>query len=43
MLEEGRLPMDRIVTHQLPLSEFKDGLDLVADGKSSVDVSLIPG
>jgi threonine dehydrogenase-like Zn-dependent dehydrogenase len=42
MIEDGKLPMDRIVTHQLPLSEFKDGLDLVADGKSSVKVSLIP-
>ncbi len=42
MLEEGRLPMDRIVTHELPLSEFKEGLDLVADGKSSIKVSLIP-
>jgi erythritol/L-threitol dehydrogenase len=42
MIEEGELPMDRIVTHQLPLSEFKEGLDLVAEGKSSVKVSLIP-
>ena len=32
MLESGRLPMDEIVTHQLPLAEFQQGLDLVADG-----------
>ena len=42
MLEAGVLPMDRIVTHQLPLSDFKEGLELVAEGNSSVKVSLIP-
>jgi 2-desacetyl-2-hydroxyethyl bacteriochlorophyllide A dehydrogenase len=42
MIESGQLPMDRICTHQLPVSEFKDGLDLVADGSSSIKVSLIP-
>ena len=43
MLESGRLPMDRICTHQLPLESFQEGLDLVADGRSSIKVSLIPG
>jgi threonine dehydrogenase-like Zn-dependent dehydrogenase len=42
MLESGKLPMDQICTHQLPLSKFQEGLDLVADGKKSVKVSLIP-
>jgi len=42
ILESGRLPMDRIVTHQLPLAEFQTGLDLVADGTSSIKVALIP-
>jgi threonine dehydrogenase-like Zn-dependent dehydrogenase len=42
MLESGRLPMDRIVTHQLPLHRFQEGLDLVADGSSSIKVTLIP-
>jgi erythritol/L-threitol dehydrogenase len=42
MVESGKLPMDRICTHQLPVSEFKDGLDLVADGGSSIKVTLIP-
>ena len=42
MLESGRLPMERICTHQLPLKSFQDGLDLVADGTSSIKVSLIP-
>jgi erythritol/L-threitol dehydrogenase len=42
MLESGRLPTDRIVTHELPLERFQEGLDLVADGTQSIKVSLIP-
>ena len=42
MLESGRLPLTEIVTHQLPLSEFQQGLDLVADGSASIKVSLLP-
>ena len=42
MIESGVLPMDEICTHQLPLTEFQKGLDLVASGKESVKVSLIP-
>jgi threonine dehydrogenase-like Zn-dependent dehydrogenase len=42
MLEQGLLPMDEIVTHQLPLSEFQVGIDLVASGRSSVKVTLNP-
>jgi threonine dehydrogenase-like Zn-dependent dehydrogenase len=42
MLEGGTLPMDRICTHQLPLDQFQEGLDLVAEGTTSIKVSLIP-
>jgi threonine dehydrogenase-like Zn-dependent dehydrogenase len=42
MIESGRLPLDEICTHQLPLSQFQEGLDMVADGTSSIKVSLIP-
>jgi threonine dehydrogenase-like Zn-dependent dehydrogenase len=42
MLESGMLPMDQIVTHQLPLEDFMEGLELVASGSKSVKVSLIP-
>jgi threonine dehydrogenase-like Zn-dependent dehydrogenase len=42
MLESGILPMDKICSHQLPLADFQRGLDLVASGKESVKVSLIP-
>jgi threonine dehydrogenase-like Zn-dependent dehydrogenase len=42
MIESGILPMEKICTHQLPLADFQQGLDLVASGKESVKVSLIP-
>jgi threonine dehydrogenase-like Zn-dependent dehydrogenase len=42
LLESGALPLDRICTHQLPLSRFQEGLDLVAEGQRSVKVSLVP-
>ena len=42
MIESARLPMDRICTHQLPLADFQKGLDMVASGKESIKVSLIP-
>ncbi|MGI5493743.1 alcohol dehydrogenase catalytic domain-containing protein [Microtetraspora malaysiensis] len=42
LLESGKLPMDQICSHQFPLSRFQDGLDMVADGKKSIKVSLIP-
>jgi threonine dehydrogenase-like Zn-dependent dehydrogenase len=43
LIESGRLPLDEICTHQLPLAEFQKGLDLVASGKESIKVSLLPG
>lgn len=43
MIEEKRLPLDEICTHQLPLADYQRGLDLVASGTESVKVSLIPG
>ncbi|GAA0731299.1 alcohol dehydrogenase catalytic domain-containing protein [Dactylosporangium roseum] len=42
MIESGRLPLERICTHQLPLDRFQEGLDLVADGSASIKVSLLP-
>ena len=42
MIESGKLPMDQICTHQLPLEDFQQGLDLVAEGTKSIKVSLIP-
>ena len=42
MLCKGLLPMERIMTHDLPLSEFHAGMDLVAAGTESVKVTLTP-
>jgi threonine dehydrogenase-like Zn-dependent dehydrogenase len=42
MIESGKLPLDEICTHQLPLVDFQKGLDMVADGTQSIKVSLIP-
>ncbi len=43
MLAKGMLPMEQIITHQLPLSAFQQGIDLVAAGNQSIKVTLIPG
>jgi len=40
MIESGLLPIDRIISHQLPIEEFATGLRLVADARKSVKVSL---
>jgi threonine dehydrogenase-like Zn-dependent dehydrogenase len=42
MLEKGLLPMDRIITHRLPLAQFHDGMALVASGQNSIKVTLTP-
>jgi threonine dehydrogenase-like Zn-dependent dehydrogenase len=42
MLEKGRLPMDEIVTHRLPLREYQSGIDKVVSGLTSVKVTLEP-
>jgi 2-desacetyl-2-hydroxyethyl bacteriochlorophyllide A dehydrogenase len=42
LIEEGRLPLDDICTHQLPIADFAQGLALVSSGKESIKVSLLP-
>jgi threonine dehydrogenase-like Zn-dependent dehydrogenase len=42
MIEQGRLPMDRIVTHKLPLGDFQRGIELVGEGTKSIKVTLVP-
>jgi threonine dehydrogenase-like Zn-dependent dehydrogenase len=42
MIESGRLPLDEICSHQLPLEEFQKGLDMVAAGTESIKVTLLP-
>ncbi len=42
MLQEECLPMDEIVTHRMPLTDFQQGIDLVASGAASIKVTLEP-
>lgn len=42
MLSKGLLPMDQIVTHQLPLADFQAGINLVESGAHSIKVTLTP-
>lgn len=42
MLDKGLLPMDKILTHLLPLTDFQQGIDLVSAGTESVKVTLRP-
>ncbi len=42
MIERGLIPMDDIVTHQLPLAEYQKGIDLVGTGGQSIKVTLTP-
>lgn len=42
MLTKGLLPMDDIITHQIPLANFQAGIDLVAGGSQSIKVTLQP-
>lgn len=42
MLEKGLLPMDRIITHQMPLDQYDAGFQMVASGRGSVKVTLTP-
>lgn len=42
MLQKGLLPMDIIVTHQMPLTSFQEGINLAKAGDRSIKVALIP-
>jgi len=43
LIASGALPMDRIITHRLPLSEIVNALELSASGSDSVKVTFSPG
>lgn len=40
MLEQGLLPMDQIITHQLPLASLDEGMAIVSSAKDSIKVML---
>ncbi|MFD2618144.1 MDR/zinc-dependent alcohol dehydrogenase-like family protein [Terrilactibacillus laevilacticus] len=41
-ISNGDLPTDGVVTHKLPLEEFKKGFELMQSGKDSLKIVLIP-
>ena len=42
MLLQGQVPVDEIVTHQLPLARYREGFELVAAAQRSIKVMLVP-
>ena len=42
ILERRMLPMDEIVTQRMPLADFQRGIELVASGKTSINVTREP-
>jgi 2-desacetyl-2-hydroxyethyl bacteriochlorophyllide A dehydrogenase len=40
MIERGALPLDRIITHHLPITEVARALELVSGGRESIKVVL---
>lgn len=42
MIRKGLLPMEQIITHQLPLDAYAEGISLVAGGRESIKVVLAP-
>lgn len=42
-IAKGSLPTAGVVTHKLPLSAYKEGFELVKQGRNSLKVLLIPG
>ena len=42
MLVKRQVPVGSIVTHQLPLAEYQQGLDLVYSARDSLKVMLVP-
>jgi len=42
LLRRGVFPVDRVVTHRLPLDRFHQGMELVLSGRESIKVQLEP-
>ena len=39
---DGRLPLNDIITHKLPLDDFLKGIKMVLQGKESIKIMLVP-
>ena len=42
MIAEGRLPLDKIISHRLALDDFENGIELGHRGTESLKVTLTP-
>jgi len=43
LLRSGRVRVDRLVTHRLPLERFEEAIALLADPEGAMKVQLVPG
>jgi len=42
LLHKSRVKADSIITHQIPLTQFKEGMELVEKGDEAIKVVLVP-
>ena len=42
MVASGKLPLEDIISHKLPMAEFEKGIEMVLSGKESIKIMLIP-
>ena len=42
LLQAGYIPVERMITHRLPLAETQKGFELVAEGRRSLKVIIHP-
>jgi len=43
LIRSGRVPVGEMITHRLPLADAAEGFRLVAEGRESIKVILLPG
>jgi threonine dehydrogenase-like Zn-dependent dehydrogenase len=43
MVANGQLPLDEIITHKLPMTDFLSGIKMVLSSKESIKIMLVPG
>jgi erythritol/L-threitol dehydrogenase len=41
-IADGRIPTEGVVTHQLPLEQYKEGLEMMKKGDKSLKILLVP-
>ncbi len=41
-IADGRIPTEGVVTHQLPLEQYEEGLEMMKKGDKSLKILLVP-